>query len=263
MNHPIAIINCHFITPDGEPAAGVILIVDGVIAAAGPDLTAPLPADTILLDAEKGRIAPDSDASIRPGAPADLVCRSRFGEVAWVMKAGVITYPPDAPPPPAPITWDQRRQNAITAVIAYLKKRPETVHIQQTNALIGFQKKGIDILWRFQAEKTEAQSLSIRVIPSLDAHPAHIFILDGPSARKLPTASLSATSAHWWFYHHGSDNALYCFPTPTLRKWMDSYAKEIPPTSVRAAGVAFPLSGRAIPVERLQGGIKRTRIIRL
>jgi hypothetical protein len=32
---------------------------------------------------------------------------------------------------------------------------------------------------------------------------------------------------------------------------------------VRAAGVAFQLSGRAIPVERLQNDIKRTRIIKL
>ena len=267
MNRPIAIVNCRLLTPRGEIPSGVVLIENDLIVAAGPADSMALPADAALLDCEQGEInAGDRDAAgnaVEPGQPAHLVCRNRFGNVAWVMRSGVIVFPPNAAPPPEPLSWLQRRQTAIEIVISYLKQRRESIHIQNTSALHGFQKKGVDILWRFKAEGAEAQSLSIRVIPSLDDHSGSVFILDGKSARKLPEAGLSATRAHWWFYLHGPDNVIYCFPTTALKKWMDRQAKEIPPTPVRAAGVAFQLSGRAIPIERLQNDIKKTRIIRL
>ena len=267
MSRPIAIVNCRVLTPDQEISSGVALIENAVITAVGPDQSVALPPETLLLDAEKGQLAMDDmetdrQATIRVGQSADLVCQSRFGDVAWRMKEGVIIYPPNAPAPPAPISWQQRRQAAVDAVVDYLARRPENIHVQQTIAIPGFQKKGIDILWRFRAEK-ENSSLSIRVIPSLDDHPDNIFILDGKSARKLPEAGLSATRAHWWFYLHSLDNAIYCFPTVALKKWMDHHAKEISPIAVRTAGVAIRLSGRSIPVERLQREISKTRVIHL
>lgn len=267
MSRPIAVVNCRLLMRDREVASGVVLIENDVITAAGPDQSVTLPPDILLLDAEKGQISAgdmesECDATLRVGQNADLICRSRFGEVAWAMKEGVIIHPPGAPPPPAPISWQRRRQIAIDAVVEYLARRPENIYIQHTAAIPGFQKKGIDILWRFQAKKG-ADSLSIRVIPSLDDQPDTIFILDGKSARKLPEAGLSGTRAHWWFYHHGPDNVIYCFPTTALKKWMDHHAKEIPPTAMRTAGVAFQLSGRSIPIGRLQREISKTRVIQL
>ena len=267
MTHPIALINGRFMLPEGELAAGVILIERGVITAAGPQQTVAVPADAQLIDAEQGVISAGEQETpeqpIKVGAPANLVCRTRFGEVAWVMQEGVVTFPPDAPDRPAPLTWESHRSHAIAQVLAFLESRPETRHIQLTDGLPGYQKRGIDILWRFQADAAEVQSLSIRVVPSLDDQPARIFVLDGPSARKLPAAGLSQTQAHWWFYHHGPDDALYCVSVSELKRWMDRHAKEIPPTQVRVAGVERPLSGRAIPIARLQNDIKKIRIVDL
>ncbi len=267
MSRPVAIFNCRVPTPRQEITSGVVLIEGDRIAAVGPAEGLTLPADAVLLDCELGEIsAGDMDAAGRPvqaGGPAHLVCRNRFGEVAWVMRSGVIVFPPGAAAPPAPPSWRQRRQTAIELVISWLKQRPESVHIQNTSAIHRFCQKGIDILWRFQTAGADAQTLSIRVVPSLNDHPGSIFILDGKSARKLPEAGLSGTSAHWWFYYHGHDSVITCFPTAALKRWMDHHAKEIPPTAVQTAGLSFQLSGRAIPAERLQREIPKIRIIQL
>jgi len=267
MKHPIAIVNCGFTTVNGEIPSGVILVDGGVIVAAGRDAMTPVPADARLIDAEGGMVSSgDMDASGRAvfvGHSADLVCRTRFGDVVWVMKGGVIVYPPDASPPPTPITWETLRARAIARMTAFLKQRPETLHIQETFALSGYQKRGIDLIWRFREKDREAQSLSIRVIPTLDDKPGHVVILDGPSARKLPTAGLSATQAHWWFYHHAPEHMLYCLPVPALKRWMEHNADAISPVPLYVAGVAFPLHGRVIPVARLQKDIKRTRVMPL
>jgi len=245
----------------------VILVERGEISAVGDVQTISLPPSALLIDAEQGVMSAGDVAAVgKPvvsGQPADLVCHTRFGEIAWAMKAGVVVYPANAAPPPAPMTWEAYRAQAIDLVFDFLQRRPETQHVQRTDAIPGYQKRGIDIVWRFRDAGQEAQSLSIRVTPSLDDHPARIFVLDGPSARKLPTAGLSATRAHWWFYYHGPDNALYCLPVTALKRWMDSHAKEIPPTRVQVAGVSSRLSGRAIEVDRLQRDIERMRVVQL
>jgi hypothetical protein len=267
MSRPIAIVNGSIITAEGELPSGVILIERGVITVVGPPEDVATPADAQLIDAERGVLsagAPEVGGyPLIAGRAANLVCHTRFGEMAWAMQGGVVVLPSEARSRPAPVTWEAHRARAVAQVLAFLQERPETRHIQLTDALPGYQGRGIDILWRFHAEEGGVQSLSIRVVPSLDDEPARIFVLDGPSARKLPAAGLSQTKAHWWFYHHGPDAALYCIPVAALKRWMDRHAKGIPPTRVRVAGVAQPLSGRAIPVARLQEDIERIRVVNL
>lgn len=261
MNRPIAIVNCRIATPDGEITSGALLIERGAIVAAGPDHAVTLPANARLLDAEKGRItrgpidAPLPTTAIPTDLPADLVCRSHFGDVVWVMKAGEII--------PQSEFWTQRRYGVIKMLCVWLEKRPESVHCQRTDAIPGFKKRGVDILWRFQKENSAALSLSIRVTPALNNDSDSIFVLDHKSAQKLPAASLSATVAHWWLYYHILDNILYGLPTVALKKWLMAHAKEIPPTQIGWAGASSQLSGRSIPIARLQRDIPKTRIFRL
>ena len=267
MNRPIAIVNCRIVMPEGELPSGAILVVGGEIRAAGEAQTIALSVNALLIDALQGVISVgDADAAgapVEPGRPANLVCHTRFGDLAWVMEVGVIVHPPNAAPPPAPRTWAHYREETIAKICDFLEQRPETQHVQRTDAIPGYQKRGVDIVWRFRNDREEAQSLTIRAVPSLDDRPDSIFILDGPSARKLPTAALSQTRAHWWFYHHFLDDAFYCVPVVDLKRWMNVHAKEIPPTRVHVAGVSQTLQGRAILVERLRRDIKRTRIIPL
>ena len=267
MNRPIAIVNCRIATPEGALPSGVILVDGGEIRAAGEAQTIPLPVNALLIDAQQGDVSVgDADAAgapVEPGRPANLVCHTRFGDLAWVMKVGVIVHPPNAAPPPAPRTWAHYREEAIARICDFLEQRPETQHVQRTDAIPGYQKRGVDIVWRFKHGREEMQSLTIRAVPSLDDRPARIFVLDGASAHKLPTASLSRTRAHWWFYYHAPDNALYCLPVTALKRWMDSHAKDIPPTRVQVTGVSARLSGRAIAIQQLQREIERMRIIQL
>ena len=259
---PIAIVNCGFVVAGSEITSGVILVDGGLIRAAGADVLTPIPAHARLIDAEGGWVSAGraSEKVINIGDPADLVCHSRFGDMAWVMKGGDIVSGPEAL---AAISWEMHRERAIARVTAFLEQRPETRHIQATFTLSGYQKRGIDLIWRFLVRDIGAQSLSIRVVPTLDDRPEHVVILDGPSARRLPTAGLSATRAHWWFYHHAPDNALYCQPVPALKRWMMRNADEFPSVPLHVTGVAFPLSGRLIPVMRLQEDIQRTRVVQL
>jgi len=269
MNRPLAIVNARLITFAGEIPSGVILINEGVIVAAGPDHAVTLPVNALLLDAEKGQItrrsidAPLPVTAIPADFPADLVCRSRFGDVVWAMKAGAIIAPPDISSLSKIESWTQRRYSVIKTLCAWLEKRQESVHCQRTDAIPGFQKRGIDILWRFQKKESVARSLSIHIVPALNNDSAGIFVLDHNSARKLPAASLGATVAHWWFYYHAPDNILYCLPTAALKRWLTAHAKEIPPTQIGRAGAPAQLSGRSIPIARLQRDIPKARIMRL
>ena len=267
MTFPIAIINCSIRTDDGDLPSAVILIEQGKIAAAGPEQTILLPPNAQLIDAGRGSVSlgdlSSDGRSIRAGLSADLVCRTRFGEIAWVMAAGEIIYPPDATPPPLPITWETRRTSAIKRVTAFLLARPESVDLRLASDHPDLGKRGIDLLWRFRQKDDAVESLSIRVVPALSDEHGRIFVLDGKSARKLPTAGLSKTSAQWWFYLHNVDHTLYCFPVPSLRRWMRVHARKIPLTQLRVAGVPGLLSGREILASHLQEDIPRTRIIPL
>ncbi len=259
MNRPVAIINGSITTPDGEVASGIVLIRGGMIMAAGPDHTVPLPVEALIIDAAGGYVSAGeiagADGPIMAGRPADLVCRTRFGEVMWAMRTGLVVYPPAA----ALANWQSRRQAAIDRVETFLRQRSETRHLQRTADIPGYQKRGIDLLWRFQAENGEAQSLSLRVTPALALLPQTIIMLDGTSARKLPAAGLSTTRAHWWFYVHEADDVVYCLPVVALKRWMDVHAKEIPPVPVQVAG--NELRGRALSAERLLADLGRARVI--
>jgi len=261
MTRPIAIVNCRIITPEAAYSSGVALIDGGVIVAAGADRDIAIPANVRLLDAEQGLLQMDGEqGTVQPGKPADLLCISRYGQVQWRMKRGEIIQPAMTS---LGDLWRVYRGIAIATVADYLAQRPESRHVQRTDELPGFQRRGIDIVWRFQPRRQPAQSLTIRVIPNLVPQPEHIFVIDGPALAQLPEANLAATRAHWWFYHHLQDEAIYCLPVPPFKRWLQRHAREIPLTQARAAGLNAHLRGRAIPISRLQTDIKKTRIIEL
>ncbi len=264
MTRPIAIINCRIATQETTIQSGIILIENGVITAVGTDRDITLPVDTRLLDAEKGIIKTDKNTySLATGNLANLVCLSRYGDVRWRMHSGDIVFPPPTAKIFSRKNWLSYRTNAIEIVLEFLKSRPESRYIQRTYHRTGFQKHGVDLLWRFQPPNARQQSLTIRVVPTLSEHPASIFILDGSSARKLPEAGLSSTRAHWWFYHHNPDRAIYCLPTVALKTWMNIHAKEIPTTPTTVAELASSFRGRVLAVKRLRQDIARFRIIQL
>ncbi len=265
MNRPIAIINARIDTPQGECESGVVLVDEGRIIALGRDYTVELPARALLLDAERGRVSASYAGApvLRPGAAADLICHTRFGEIAWVMAAGVIVQPANAAAPARGVTWAQRWEDALQRTSAYLQQQPQNRHLQATYHIAGYRQKGIDLIWRFLGDDGRVRSLSIRVTPALDERPQRVVVLDDASARKLGEPALADVRAHWWFYFHASDNVIYCIPTTGLRRWLKAGTAQTPLVPLSPAGVHFSLSGRIIPIGRLQRHIPRIRVISL
>ncbi|MCP4200074.1 MAG: amidohydrolase family protein [Proteobacteria bacterium] len=55
---PLAVVNCDVYTPDTYIKQGLVLVQDGIIIAVGRSQEIPLPLDTLLIDAENGRVTP-------------------------------------------------------------------------------------------------------------------------------------------------------------------------------------------------------------
>jgi hypothetical protein len=180
-----------------------------------------------------------------------------------MMCAGQLCYPQRAPSPPAAITWQQHRQAAIDTLYSWLHRRPQTIQLRQAGNSRAMQRRGIDILWQIQRDAGTAQTLTLRVIPTLMPAPNSVFVLDGRSAQQLPEASLSHTQARWWLYHHGPDNKCYALPTQAFRRWLQSHARYIKPQPVHLPGRAQPLRGRRISIATLQQALPKTRIINI
>ncbi len=258
----IVILNCRLPAPEGEIASGVVIIEDGVVAASGRDFLLALPPDAILIDAERGLVGMGKkDAEelgpIVIGAPADIVCRSRFGETVWAMEAGVIVAPGEGAH--QAMIWKAWRERAIRRIMDILARREE--HIEVT--LVDSEASGEDIVWLFRDARDDVQRLTIRVVPSLLSEPRRIFFLDEASAGHLPEADVHSARAHWWFYLHAGDGACYCLPTRALQRWLRAHAADYPLTATLTPGAAQPLQGRAVPIDQLQAAIPRMRVLLL
>jgi len=264
---PLAIINGILHLPAQEIASGVVLVHGEKIVAAGDSATTPVPANALLLDAQQGRISAGNlqrgHAPIVVGQRADLVCHARSGSILWALCAGKICHPPQAAQPPQPHPWQRHRQTALDATFLHLHQHPQTEKIRLTAHLPSYQQRGIDIVWQFMGNEATLQTLTLRVIPTLLPESGSVFVLGHRSAQHLPAASLSHTKAHWWFYHHGPDAALYALPVPALRQWLKMHAHQIPLRAVQIPGLQRQFWGRSLPMQHLQQAIPRARTLKL
>ncbi len=251
-------------TAQGELASGAVLIEKGVIVAAGRALFMAIPAHALLVDAEGGLVGmAGTDGSLRAisvGAPADIICRSKFGHTEWVMKAGHVVYPPNDAGEEQ--RWRQTREDAIGQVIALLSKQPEHRRLQRLDEKDRVE-LGFDLIWTFQTGEGITQRVNIRVVPTLTPKTRHIFVLDRISAQSLPEVSLGNTRAHWWFYVHTPDRQCYCIPTEPLKRWLLAQASTIPLSNIQLPGQPIPLKGWAIDVHQLQSSLTKIRTLPL
>ncbi len=257
----VAILNCRLAAPEKDVASGIILIENGMIAAAGKDFLMALPADAVIIDAKGGQVGAGGLDADRPGAiqigdPADLICRRPSGEIHWVMERGEMVYPPDAPPLRT-IFWEMQRQKALCQAMNTLKQRQEHVHIQ----IMEDEEAGVDFLWRFRDGRGRSQQAGIRVVPALIPEPRQLLILDRDAARHWPETDMRNTRAHWWFFWHEIDGVFYCFPTPALRRWTNAHASAFPLATLPFPADPSPLQGRIIPLIRLQQDIPQLRVL--
>jgi len=257
----IAILNCRVPTPEGAFASGAILVTQGVIAAVGRDFLLAIPPDAILIDAKGGLVGvgEGDDGMLQPpvvGAPAHLVCHSLRGEVQWVMKRGETVFSPPGAATPM-MDWSRRRENAIRQVMTLLARHEEHRAIERIEA----DGTGIDCIWRFRDDRGQEQEVTIRVVPALHPQPGHILILDRTASQQLPEAGLGTTRAHWWFYLHEAEGAIYCLPTQALKRWLLAHASTYPITLIQPPGAPQRLRARAIPIAHLQDAIPKLRVL--
>ena len=264
MSRLIAILNCRILTSQGALMSGAILIEEGRIVAAGRDFLMAIPSDALLIDAEGGTIGMETSEgpfqAVTVGAQADILCRSKFGHVVWMMKEGRIVPPTEKRG--AALHWHHVRAEAIRQVINLLSNREEHRHLQRLEEMDQIE-QGLDLVWTFHTSAGINQTVSIRVIPTLTNKTRHIFVLDRISAQRMPEISLSNTRAHWWFYVHSADRQCYCIPTKPLKTWLLTRAPTIPLSNVQFPGQPHPLKGWAIDIQHLQSSLASIRTLPL
>ena len=138
------------------------------------------------------------------GSPADLLCWTRYGELAWTMRNGVIVHPAAIP------------ADACTWLAALLQRRPETLAVEDVRADPERAAAGIDLIWRFRRPdgREETTTLVIRQDVAL-ANDKFEFDLSDAS----PT-SIVHSGAQWCFYLFTALPALYALPMRGLRNWL-------------------------------------------
>ncbi len=245
------ILNCRLVTPEGEIDSGVVVVAQARIAAAGQDYFLALPPNAMVVDAGRGLVGMGSEPFMEPaplvvGAPAHLICRDRFQQVAWVMKEGRFVYPSHLWHAQ---TWPERRRQALRAAIAALQARPEHIHLEDVSESQA--PLGIDLLWTFRTRQGPQQA-SIHIQPMLADQPLSLAVLHRDAARALGQPPLSRLRAQWWFYHHLKDGVFYTFRTNQLRRWLKDHLPQIPAMPFPSAAAAEPLHGWLFPIETLQ-----------
>ena len=248
MARTLVVLNCRLPTPRGEIASGVVVIQHGRIAAAGQDRFLAIPADAILIDARRGRVGMASAGSeaLQPltvGASADLVCLTDKEEIAWILQRGQLIHP-------AGQITEAVRQEAVQRARRCLEARPEHRRIEAV-----IPPTDADLAWTFRDDGSEA-TLTLRALPALTATPGHLLLLD-PDGDAPPDWVVHRARAHWGFFWHPADARFYCLPLPALRRWWRRQARNQPRITLADAS----LSGRLIPVERLQEAIPAMRIL--
>jgi hypothetical protein len=143
------------------------------------------------------------------GAPADLLCWTRFGEPIWVMVGG------DGG---TQAGGDAGRQGGegrrgVEAIVKFLQGRGETVEVRVEEGGEG----GVALVWRYRQAngRVEKAAIAVQVDDSRDDSRFRF------EARSSLAAALWRTEADWYFYHFAAMGMLYCLPVRGLRAWLE------------------------------------------
>lgn len=138
---------------------------------------------------------------LAPGAPADLACWARPGELAWAMVGGRMVSP---------------GEHAITS---FLQEQEGTLEVRNVAALPAYQASGVDLIWRFRQKDGHTETVTIAVQTDASQDDDHLRL------------NLPPTRADWYFYHFPATHTLYCLPTKATRVWSERNQKQSSPSA--------------------------------
>jgi hypothetical protein len=220
-----------------------------------PALAAATLAPASFLGSPLGRLA--------AGAPADLICWTRHGDLAWTMVNGEIVHPGSQSSsvrqqPQRGLQVhkhdSERKQQAISGICRFLQGRSDTIALHLVGDKQRDKRRGIDLRWRFRREDGGEETITIGVQVDGAEDSESISFTTGGESSKTPACSLEHTQADWCFYYASASQRLVCLPVQATRAWLREQRVE----SRSDSGGAFK-----IPIADLQAAIPRFRRLRL
>ncbi|MCO6452732.1 MAG: amidohydrolase family protein [Caldilineales bacterium] len=225
------------------------------------------PAD--LLGLPQGRIA--------PGAPADLLCWTRFGDLAWTMVNGKVRFPA---PPLEPIRprlvprtqtgdgyiYSMREakiasRRAAAEITAFLQSQPGHVEVANVEEDAEYQAKDIDLIWRFADARGRTVETAIEIKGDTWANTPNFFFETISNKNKGTPGCFLHTEADWYFYYFIATRTLYCLPMTATRAWfvenLESF-REVE-TSTRVGRGHYKTVGRLVPIADVMAAVPRAR----
>ena len=225
-----------------------------LMALAETDFTKALTAATLapaeFLGLPVGRLA--------AGAPADLICWTRHGDLAWSMVGGEIVHPD----PKATSSLRQQshrdqqsqihdsafRQQAIIDIHHFLESRDDTLAVHHVGNQPRSKRKGIDLRWRFSRDDGGEETVSIGVQMNGGEEDDSITFTTRNEPSTTSACSLEHTQADWCFYYAAASQRLVCLPVRATRAWLHEQHNN---------------ADLAIPIIELQVAIPRLRLLHL
>lgn len=216
------------------------------------------PAD--LLGLELGRLA--------PGAAADMICWTRYGDIAWTMVAGQIVYPcgGERRRRAVPLRIDSSlaenkrlaralRQQAFAEIGGFLRDQADTLEVRNVTQEPAYQERYIDLIWRFRAEAGREQIVTIALCVDARSDGEDLALAVADTSRESPCYFLQ-TEADWLFYYFAESHRLYCLPVHSTRAWYlehenATHSPEAAPT------------GRSVPIHAVMTALPRARALQL
>ncbi len=175
---------------------------------------------------------------LAPGAPADLACWTRLGELAWVMVGGRVVFPREETSPPGGAEAKEVDRD-LAALVAFLRRQEETIEVQSVAALPDYQAGGVDLVWRFRQKNGRAETVTITVLA------------DASEDNSRLSLDLPPTRADWYFYHFPATHTLYCLPAKATRAWCEQ----------QQAQSSLSDEPRLAPVSKLLAAIPRLKCL--
>lgn len=187
------------------------------------------------------------------GAPADLLCWTRFGELAWAMVGGQVLYPVGGG------TWEggeretQRRgegeSQGVAAIARFLRSQKDTLEVRLVAGTAPYAAQGIDLVWHYRQTEGQEKTTTVAVQTDDSQDDGHFRFATRPDR----PGKLLQTQAGWYFYHFTATRKLYCLPVNSTRAWLQRHQEHYP--TVDAV--------RLVSVARLAAAIPRARLVEM